>query len=174
MNFSPTLYIVSGPDRVGKSTYISSHAKPEDSRFHFGPVPPDASSLLRYHQSPVLEWLKTNALNDCWFDRSYVCTFLLNTMRHGHQDCLDEIVEYEILLHELADKHQFKVQHIGITRPWNVCAPLHLEELRAQNPDWSLRAIRNEYIRRMKEHERYLRELQQFYHQITIFPSTFA
>ena len=64
------------------------------------------------------------------------------------------------------------VVHLAQFRPWNWSAPLHIEEVREEQDgkaaDWF---VRDELIARMQEHRVYTEQLQQFYEDITIFPS---
>ena len=63
------------------------------------------------------------------------------------------------------------VIHLAQFRPWHWSAPLHVEELREENPDAAEWFIRDEYISRMQEHDLYSQQLIDFYERVTMFPN---
>ena len=177
----PHLYIVSGPDRAGKSTWIQTHKSEHDTVVHSGPIPADVPVMMGYHSEPVEEWIKrvkrakdcssrSSQISDCYLDRSYVCTHLLGSIRHQHTGHFDEVIDYELWLADLSQRMQFEILHVGLTPPWHAVAMRHQIELYREHHKAAGWSIRDQYITRMKEHQRYVDGLLHFYNNVTMFP----
>jgi GTPase SAR1 family protein len=170
MEQSTMLIIVSGPDRVGKSTLISSMVEDlgESNVFvaHHSAPPKDNESIFDFYRDTVWHWKRSNKPYAI-FDRAYPCSYILEQHRRRNAGHFEDVIDFEI---ELADSVD-SVVHLGVFRPWFWSAPLHIEEVRAEHPDASLWYIRDEYIARMQEHEIYTQQLLNFYENITMFPN---
>lgn len=168
------LIIVSGADRVGKTTLVKqlSEAFPgampniwgySADVVHFAAPDTMSSQVFQMYRdaiagskAPLLIW-----------DRSYVCGSIYERCRFNSHDHFSELVELEMELNE-----EFtNVIHIGLFKPWNWSAKLILKELNESYPEASKWAIRNRYIASMNEHQFYQDELKKFYTTITMFPS---
>lgn len=165
------LLVVSGPDRVGKTTLISKLANcgvMGGKAFvkHHGPPPQDYPNVYCYHMDSAHQWKKSGC-SFALFDRSWPCTYILERIRCGNSGHFDSLIEFEIKLSQM----DFNVVHIGVFKPWYWSAEKHIEEIKIQNPELSLSRIRDEYCKRMKEHKVYYGELRDFYENITMFPS---
>ena len=175
---SKILIVVSGPDRVGKSTLIDAlmyykgfSAKNFYIKHHSKP-PLDYDNVYDYHKDSIKGWFESGK-QYAIFDRSWPCTYILERLRDGNTGHFDQLIDFEIELHDLMKEKDGQVVHLGITKPWHWSGPHHLKELREFFGLDKKRAIRDNYIVRMQEHENYLTELANFYNQITLFPSLF-
>ena len=164
------LIIVSGPDRVGKSTLISeiSEALEQDCFIaHHGPPPQAQESIFDFYREDIRQW-KLSKKTYAIFDRAYPCSYILEQHRRRNAGHFEDVIDFEI---ELADATDGAVTHLGIFRPWHWSAPLHIEELRDQFPKAAPWYIRDEYVARMQEHQVYTEQLLNFYENITMFPN---
>ena len=164
------LVIVSGGDRVGKSTLISNLQQHlgefNCAVFHHSAPPTTQSNIFDFYRDHVAQWLATKA-EWCIFDRSYPCSFILEDHRRRNHGHMDDVIDLE--LEWLADD-RFQVMHISVERPWNWSAKHHLIELKEMFPDAAPWFIRDEYVARMKEHKHYYERLYDFYENVTAFP----
>jgi hypothetical protein len=164
------LIIVSGPDRVGKSTLIQAMAKelgePDTFVAHHGPPPTHLESIFDVYRETVGGW-KASGRQYAIFDRAYPCSHILEQHRRRNAGHFEDVIDFEL---ELADSVD-AVVHLGVLRPWHWSAPLHVEEVRGENPGAAPWLIRDEYIARMQEHQVYTEQLLNFYENITMFPS---
>ena len=163
------LYIISGADRVGKSTFswkLASALPYRAKIVHFSEPDrsPNNPSLFHRYKDTVSQELgkDTEALI---FDRSYVCGYILERFRENNHAHLDQLVELEIWLNDNLEE----VNHVGIVKPWSFASIHHLKELRQGEPlaPW---ALTDALISRMNEHRFYYQELFEFYDHITMFP----
>lgn len=162
------LIIVSGPDRVGKSTMISGmNQELEGDCYiaHHGPPPKDQENIFDFYREDISTW-KNSGKTYAIFDRAYPCSYILEQHRRRNAGHFEDVIDFEI---ELADATDGAVVHLGIFRPWYWSAPLHIEEVRAENPGAAPWLIRDEYIARMQEHQVYTEQLINFYENITMF-----
>ncbi len=164
------LIIVSGPDRVGKSTIISKMAEALDDDvlvMHHGAPPMDQRSIFDFYREDILRWVNSTK-SHAIFDRAWPCSFILEQFRRNNLGHLEDLIDLELWVNDtVADS----IVHVGQFRPWNWSAPLHVEELRAENPDASSWWLRDQYITRMQEHETYQTQLLDFYERVTMFPN---
>ena len=153
-----TIIILSGADRVGKST-IASQLESDDCRVvHHGP-PPSDRPLFDDLRDDIRDWLYSKQSVMIW-DRAYVCSYALNQPK-----CLGAILDFE-----LENKH-LDIMHVGVERDWRVVARRHIQEINLENPGWDDISIREEYRERMETHRRYYQRLHDFYDHITMFPA---
>jgi len=165
---SRKLLIVSGADRVGKSTLISELVNKLGDKaisFHHGAPPFDAQHVFDFYRFNLAKWAETEA-EWCIFDRSHVCSWCLEERRRHNFGLKEDIVDFEL---ELAES-DFKVLHVPVYRPWQWSSLKHVEELKELYPDAPRWKIRNEYVARMTEHKLYYERLQDFYDHVTAFP----
>ena len=149
-----TIQIISGADRVGKSTLASSLEKSGVCRVrHFGPPPPDRPLFSDVREEIAL-WQESGE-PQLVLDRSYVCSYCMD-----QPDVLDAILEFEW------DHRDLKIRHYGMWRPWQIVAPRHIEEIQALG----IKHHVEEYRKRMELHQSYSERLKHFYHNITMFP----
>ena len=152
------LIILSGADRVGKSTLASKMKKAGVCRvIHHGPPPADRP-LFSDLRDDIADWLNSDDPQMCW-DRAYVCSYCLE-----QPNVMDAILRLEM------DMIGFKVKHIGVWAPWQAVAQRHLdemEELCVSNPV-------SEYRLRLETHKRYYERLHDFYANVTRFPHEWA
>jgi hypothetical protein len=164
------LIIVSGPDRVGKSTLIDvmiQELSGDCYVAHHGPPPKDQENIFDFYREDIATW-KNSKKTYAIFDRAYPCSYILEQHRRRNAGHFEDVVDFEI---ELADATDGAVVHVGVFRPWHWSAPLHIEEVRAENPGAAPWLIRDEYIARMQEHQVYTEQLLNFYENITMFPN---
>jgi hypothetical protein len=165
------LIIVSGPDRVGKSTLISSLEKylGENNTYvaHHGPPPSDQENIFDFYREDITDW-KASDKQYAIFDRAYPCSYILEQHRRHNAGHFEDVIDLEI---EIAESFP-AVVHLGVFRPWFWSAPLHIEEVKKEMPGAALWRIRDEYISRMQEHQIYTEQLLNFYENITMFPNT--
>lgn len=165
------LIIISGADRVGKSTLIDNTQaflrEQNCAVYHHSAPPSQQDNIFDMYREHVEEWLATDK-EWCVFDRSYPCSFILEDHRRRNHGHMDDVVDLE--LEWLADD-RFKVVHVAVERPWSWSAKHHLIELKELFPDASPWFIRDEYVARMKEHKHYYERLYEFYSHVTAFPS---
>ena len=164
------LIIVSGPDRVGKSTLIESMVQELGTSdtfvTHHGPPPDYNENIFDMYRETICDW-KESGKEFAIFDRAYPCSYILEQHRRHNAGHFEDIIDLEIETAAAVDS----VVHIGVFRPWHWSAPLHLEEIRAETPGAALWYIRDQYISRMQEHEIYTQQLLNFYENITMFPN---
>jgi len=164
------LIIVSGPDRVGKSTLIRAMAETlgESDTYvaHHGPPPKENENIFDVYRDTIQDW-KWSRKPYAIFDRAYPCSYILEQHRRRNAGHFEDVVDLEIELLDAIDS----VVHLGVFRPWYWSAPLHVEEVREENPGAAPWLIRDEYIARMQEHQIYTEQLLNFYENITMFPS---
>ena len=164
------LIVVSGPDRVGKSTLIQRMAEDlgADTTYvaHHSAPPKDQESIFDFYKKDIEDWLcgpKKFAI----FDRAWPCSYILEQHRRRNFGHVEDVIDFEIWLNDKIGA----VVHLAQFRPWHWSAGLHLEELREEQPDIAAWALRDELISRMTEHKVYTETLQQFYEDITLFPN---
>ena len=166
-NESPMLIVVSGPDRVGKSTLIQKMAELTDAFvLHHGPPPTDQKNIFDFYRDDITRWNNTKH-KVAIFDRAWPCSYILEQHRRRNAGHLEDLIDFEIWLNDEVGA----VVHLAQFRPWHWSAPLHVEELREEFPDAADWYIRDEYIARMQEHEVYSQQLIDFYERITMFPN---
>lgn len=155
------LILLGGPDRVGKSTLAAqlSEISGFPVKHHSAPDPRGKTIFDSYREN-------LSEGGDQIWDRSYLCAFILERYRKRNHDHLVEIIDLEF---ELSKTHE--VIHVGVTKPWHWCAPLHIDELTKRHyppSDW---VIRDEFMARQNEHHFYTDEMLSFYQFLTMFPS---
>ena len=163
------LLVVSGPDRVGKSTLIGEIVDALGSEncavYHHGaPDPRETDVFAKYREEVGF----TPESKHIIFDRGWPCTYILEQLRKRNSGHFDALIDLEMWMNDTVETG---ILHVGQLRPWNWSAPLHLEELReekSESPDW---VIRDEYVTRMTEHKQYTEQLMDFYEDITMFPN---
>lgn len=163
------LIIVSGPDRVGKSTLIKQmvdELRGDCYVAHHGPPPQDRKNIFDFYRDDLTLW-EESAKSYAIFDRAYPCSYILEQHRRRNAGHFEDVIDFEI---ELA-KRVGDVVHLAVLRPWHWSAPLHIEELKELFPEASPWFIRDEYISRMQEHQLYTEQLLNFYDNITMFPN---
>ena len=163
------LIIVSGPDRVGKSTLIGriEKALPANATqvVHHGPPPQDQENIFDFYREDVKAW-KESGKDYAIFDRAWPCSYILEQHRRRNAGHFEDVIDFELWLNDYVD---VPVVHLAQFRPWYWSAPLHVEELKEEGfKTW---ALRDEYIARMQEHRVYTEQLQSFYEDITMFPN---
>lgn len=164
------LIIVSGPDRVGKSTLIKRLFDGLDGDCfvaHHGPPPTDTKNIFDFYREDLDKW-EQSGKSHAVFDRAYPCSYILEQHRRRNAGHFEDVIDFEIELNDITDG---AVVHLALLRPWHWSAPLHIEELREMHPDSSGWFIRDEYIARMQEHELYTQQLLNFYENVTMFPN---
>jgi len=155
------LILLGGPDRVGKSTLAAQLSEITDFRVkHHSEPNPRGKTIFDQYRQDLSEG------GDQIWDRSYLCTYILERYRNRNHDHLIEITDFEL---ELSKIHQ--VIHVGVTKPWHWSAPLHIEELNKRHHPPSDWVIRDEFIARQNEHHFYTDEMINFYQFVTMFPS---
>ena len=161
------LIVVSGPDRVGKSTLIKQMADETDALvIHHGPPPTDQKNIFDFYRDDISRWGLTQH-KVAIFDRAWPCSYILEQHRRRNAGHLEDLIDFEIWLNDTVGA----VVHLAQFRPWHWSAPLHVEELREENPNAADWFIRDEYVARMQEHEIYTQQLIDFYDRITMFPN---
>ncbi len=166
------LYIFSGADRVGKSTFIkklSGQPNLANRVFlaHHKQPDPEKESVLAQFTDSLNFWLDTDKPY-ALFDRGYPCTWIYEQIREGNSGHLEDIIDLELnLINLLGEKN---VTHIGFITPWYSVAARHKEEIfnHLDSPE-SYRRKRDTYIRRMGEHDQYQSLLELFFNTITAF-----
>lgn len=156
------LIIISGADRVGKSTLAEQLSRTIGGKvYHFGPPDRTQKNIFTRYREPLPEGITI-------WDRSYVCGHILERFRENNHSHIGSLLELEIWL----NNHVDSVLHVGVVRKWCEVAALHLEEIEgemgADDADW-YRA--NLYLGRLNEHRFYYQELFEFYDHVTLFPS---
>lgn len=164
------LIIVSGPDRVGKSTLIEAMSKElgNSNTFtaHHGPPPTDNENIFDVYRDTICNW-KRSGKKYAIFDRAYPCSYILEQHRERNAGHFEDMIDLELEIAEI----ESLVVHMGVFRPWHWAAPHHIKEVRAENPGAALWYIRDKYISRMQEHEIYTQQLLNFYENLTMFPN---
>lgn len=166
------LIIVSGPDRVGKSTLIAQMAEElgEENvvvKHHSAP-PKHQENIFDFYREDILLWLE-GTKKHCIFDRAWPCSFILEQFRRNNLGHLEDLIDLELWVNDTVND---PVVHVAQLRPWHWSAPLHVEELheeaQSEESDWF---IRDQYVTRMQEHETYQTQLIDYYERVTMFPN---
>ena len=153
------LLLVSGPDRVGKSTLCSSlSANPK----HFAAPSGCEDSIYEMYYRELRELPEGISV----FDRGWVCSYILEDFRRHCGNHLYDVMQLEIDILDLG----IEVLHIGLVRPWHFSARLHLEEIRADFPELAEWRHRDILIERRNEHFFYIEKMKEFYTQVSLFP----
>lgn len=165
------LVIVSGPDRVGKSTLIAQMAEELGNDVvvkHHSAPPANQRNIFDFYREDILTWVNGNKKH-CIFDRAWPCSFILEQFRRNNLGHLEDLIDLELWVNDTVNA---PVVHVAQFRPWHWSAPLHVEELHEEIDDkdkgWYLR---DQYITRMQEHETYQTQLLDFYDRVTMFPN---
>ena len=152
------LIILSGADRVGKSTLASKMEKAGVCRVvHHGPPPPNRP-LFSDLRDDIADWLDSGDPQMVW-DRAYVCSYCLN-----QPNVFEAILAFEVEFSHL------NIRHIGVWASWNKVARRHLEEIEEIGCIEPL----VEYRERMETHRSYYDRLRDFYTNVTMFPHEWA
>lgn len=166
------LVIISGPDRVGKSTLCSELrtdlGETNCEIIHLAEPPLDQADPYDINCEKIEEWVATGK-EWCFFDRSYPCSMIFEEHRRGNAGHLSHIVELEIDLMRCSET--FEVCHVVFERPWHWSAKHHLAEIDLLFPNASEWAKRDLYLARMKEHQLYYERIENFTKHITAFPT---
>jgi len=166
------LVIISGPDRVGKSTLCDTILKMRGDKrvdvIHLAEPPLDQDDPYDINRDKIQEWVR-GGKELCLFDRSYPCSMVFETHRRGNAGHLSHIVDLEIELMRCSDT--FKTVHVVYHRPWHWSAKHHLAEIDLLHPNAADWAKRDLYIARMREHELYYQRIRDFTENITAFPT---
>jgi len=91
------LIVVSGPDRVGKSTLIqgmSEKLKNESIVFHHGPPPSDQENIFDYYRDDIRRW-QDSGKKVAIFDRAWPCTYILEQHRMKNAGHFEDLVDLE-------------------------------------------------------------------------------
>lgn len=165
------LIIVSGPDRVGKSTMINQMVSDLGDQcrvFHHSAASGSDRDIFHQYRENILLFNLDPNLKYAIFDRGWPCTYILEQHRRRNAGHFEEMIDLE---HWVNDTLEGNVVHVGRLRPWHWSARHHLAELRANQVDQKDWFIRDEYISRMEEHKVYTQQLLDFYEDITMFPN---
>ena len=163
------LIVVSGPDRVGKSTLIGNMVQEFDGEVfvsHHGAPPRDQDNIFDFYKRDVEAFVKSDA-KLALFDRAWPCSYILEQHRCRNAGHFEDLIDFEIWLNDEVGG----VCHLAQLRPWHWSAPLYIEELREEFPDAAEWFIRDEYVARMQEHKHYTQELLNFYEDVSMFPN---
>lgn len=168
------LIIISGPDRVGKSTFIMELSKKVAQEGknvvveHYSEPPTYMNDIFERYRVSISQLMADKELDVLIWDRSYVCAYILERFRNNAHSYISDVVALETWL---ALKEDLFVEHIGLTMPWHSIANLHLKELQNTGKyptEWSLA---NQMMSRCNEHRFYSDEMSDFFQNITMFPS---
>jgi len=164
------LIVVSGPDRVGKSTLIQGMSdKLGDNAMviHHGPPPTDQKNIFDFYRDDVRRW-QDSGKKVAIFDRAWPCSYILEQHRRNNAGHFEDLIDLELWINDQIDG---AVVHLAQLRPWHWSAPLHVEEIKQEHPEYADWRLRDEYVARMQEHRIYTEQLQNFYEDVTMFPS---
>ena len=171
MRSKPMLIVVSGPDRVGKSTLIKQMADELGDSclvLHHGPPPIDQENIFEFYKEDIRRFCENPKYKYAIFDRAWPCSYILEQHRRRNAGHFEDLIDLELWINDVLDG---AVVHMAQLRPWSWSAPLHVEELREENPSAASWYIRDQYVSRMQEHKIYTEQLLNFYEDITMFPN---
>ena len=165
------LIIVSGPDRVGKTSLIKRIEMEIGigdifSTHHSEPSKNDRNITDRYKRA-VDAWINSG-MQFAIFDRAWPCSYILEQHRRRNLGHLEEIIDLELWMNNYVPD---KIVHLAQFRPWYWCAKHHITEIRNKEREAEKWYIRDEYMARMQEHRVYTEQLIEFYENITMFPN---
>jgi hypothetical protein len=165
------LIVVSGPDRVGKSTLIKQMSDTVGGKAfvaHHSAPPNNQLNIFDFYKADIRRW-KQNQHNQpiAIFDRAWPCSYILEQHRRRNAGHFEDVIDFEMWLNDEVGA----VCHLAQFRPWHWSAGLHIEEIREENPKAATWFIRDELIARMQEHQIYTEQLQTFYENVTMFPN---
>jgi hypothetical protein len=165
------LVIISGPDRIGKSTLcqeLRSQVGADNCKIiHLAEPPLDQDDPYDINRDKIQKWVRSGK-EWCFFDRSYPCSMIFEEHRRGNAGHLSHIVELEIELMRCVDT--FEVVHVVYDRSWHWSAKHHLAEIDGLFPNAADWAKRDKYIARMREHRLYYERIADFMEHVTAFP----
>lgn len=151
------LLVISGADRVGKSTLIEKLKKDVDvESFHF--------SAPKTHPTRDFEEAICNSTKESIiFDRGWPDRFIFEQIRNNNKTGLwDYIRDFEIDLY----KSGIEVFLLGITRPWNFSAALHLQEFPSNLSQFQ---ISTNLEKARKEHYQVQELMKEYFSHYTMF-----
>ena len=96
------LIVVSGPDRVGKSTLISrmQEACGNDAYVaHHSAPPKNQKNIFDFYKDDIEAWLSSSK-KIAIFDRAWPCSFILEQHRRRNFGHLEDLVDFEIWLND--------------------------------------------------------------------------
>lgn len=169
----PTIIVVLGADRVGKSTIVSNtheqfkEADIDSTVLHFsGPKP--------HHDSPIEQYIvPLEGVLDTYpqvviCDRGFgeVC-FYDKFRRH-----VDISEEWALASESYFSSRASKIYVFLIKRPWEWSKPHHIIEIKEQNPDSSSYFIHNQLLMRKAEHYAYYEYMEDYLKNRSLLPHT--
>lgn len=174
------LIIISGSDRVGKSTFqknlksrLDQHCPSTTKKAafniktaHFGPPSSTNHSCIFQMYYDELESYNLTELDFLIWDRSYVCGYILERIRRNNHKHHSEFLQIEW---DFVNQFNLDVKHVTITPPWSVVSKYHMGEVKELNPlalDWYLI---DELESRRLEHIRYNNLLKETMEEVTMF-----
>ena len=164
------LIIVSGPDRVGKSTLIERMESELgiDSVFsvHHSAPPKSQDNIFDFYKEDISSWIDSGK-QYAIFDRAWPCSFILEQHRRRNVGHLEDLIDLELWIKNVVPD---QVVHLAQLRPWHWSAPLHVQEVLEECGDVGPWYVRDQYVSRMQEHRVYTEQLLEFYEHITMFP----
>lgn len=168
------LFIINGPDRVGKSTLAEDLGQAlvlkghNPVKQHFSEPPTNQKDITERYRVSINQFLDNPEVDTLIWDRSYLCAYILERFRKNSHSYIGELIQLEIWM---AEKAELLVEHIGLTLPWCDVARAHLHELRRFGDHRSEWSISGAMLARCSEHQFYTDEMLNFYQNLTMFPS---
>lgn len=171
MSTKPTIVVILGADRVGKSTIVSNTFEQftdndiDAAVLHFsGPHPHHNSPIEQYLQplESVLDTMPEVVICDRGF--SEVC-FYDKFRRH-----VDISEEWAFAAESYFASQATKVHVFLIKRPWEWSKPHHTIEIKDQHPNATPYFIRNQLLMREAEHHAYYKYMEDYLKNRSLLP----
>jgi len=152
------LYVICGPDRVGKSTlaneYKSFFPNIINIYHHGAPKATDNHIFDMYYKS--LNTVLSNPNQIHIFDRSWLCSVALEPFRRNRESNIEDLykIEYWIL------QNNINCTYILLKRDWTWTVDKHIEELKKEKI--SENSLIKELVFRNKEHHFYYEKIENY------------
>lgn len=167
------LIILSGPDRVGKSTLIKKMmnfwGKDHTEVYHHSKPSNDHEAILQQMYNSLDDFLNPNQPKSLGiFDRGWLCTYVYQLIR---DNCFS--IDYDIMRLEIALLEKgLRTYHVLLHRPWFWSAPFHLKELKelGYTNDKPRRLLLEQMETRRNEHNTYYEIASTFLMEKSCFP----
>lgn len=171
MSTKPTIIVILGADRVGKSTIVSNTYKQftdndiDAAVLHFSGPQPHHNSPIEQYLKPlesVLDTMSEVVICDRGF--SEVC-FYDKFRRH-----VDISEEWAFSAESYFASQATKVHVFLIKRPWEWSKPHHIIEIKEQYPNATPYFIRNQLLMREAEHHAYYEYMEDYLKNRSLLP----
>ena len=95
-------------------------------------------NIFDFYRDDIRRW-QDSGKKVAIFDRAWPCSYILEQHRRNNAGHFEDLIDLELWINDQIDG---AVVHLAQLRPWHWSAPLHVEEIKQEHPeydDWRLR-----------------------------------